>query len=879
MKNFKAQAIDTPGVIGQVSKLFHGHNNLILGFNTFLPPGFKIELPQVASGTPAPPAFDKAVTYVTRIKERFSGDNSGTYKAFLDILHTYQKEQRSIKDVLDKVADLFKHHPDLLEEFTYFLPDAVQDEAKVRMGEANKRTSDRDRRHRRKHLDDGYHLPEPERRFFQRVKSAIGKDQWVEFIKCLELFCQEVINRQELLDLVWFSMPLSEIDFNNCQSCTPSYRALPEGYPIPVCSDRTPEMMPFFNDCWVSVPTGSEDFAFKNSRKNVYEEALFRCEDERYEIDMVIEANLATIRLLEPLALDIQEMREKDKANSGENRRTLSVTHLKAIARIYADHGHEILELLRKNPAGAIPIVLKRLKQKDVEWKRVRKELENGWREVLKKNYAKSLDHRSFYFRQQDKKQVTTKYMLSDLKSKSDRQDKRRHEDASASASGPHFSVKLPDFSVHRDVYALLRHGTLKMGSLPVEGKKKVAELWRTFVQPLLGFPIKMIDDKFALSISRAKPKKTERVNSGDFVLGNDINTSFGEGKVSGGQLKAAWKIGNVQKPHRRSVYGNSTLYLFVRLYYVLYDRISKAKQLCSEQRKNSRNFVLHPIEEVKSEKWLLEHKKNSYSDYTSFLTSVCNLLDGTIGTTEFEGTLKNTMGSGSFVLFTVDKLIQSTLKQLHSLATGEKQSNEIELARSEGITSPYNSNESYRAAASRLLENQEEDAYRLDITDGVAAKEGEESVEGDVYPLLQKQKLKAGLPQPLPDEFGPKYGWREPPTISFWYKPFTTGRQPKPKEKKDSDTGTGTGTEKEKDNATRTSSDLDKDETTNVSSSESALLKFGSSPTKNSATSMDVDESKEVEKDTKSEKPERTGPTRRPRRGAAVQASQKMRK
>jgi len=36
-------SIDTPGVIERVSTLFRGHPNLIIGFNTFLPPGYKIE--------------------------------------------------------------------------------------------------------------------------------------------------------------------------------------------------------------------------------------------------------------------------------------------------------------------------------------------------------------------------------------------------------------------------------------------------------------------------------------------------------------------------------------------------------------------------------------------------------------------------------------------------------------------------------------------------------------------------------------------------------------------------------------------------------------------------------------------------------------------
>lgn len=43
MKDFKSQAIDTPGVIDRVSNLFNGNPELIQGFNTFLPPGYRIE--------------------------------------------------------------------------------------------------------------------------------------------------------------------------------------------------------------------------------------------------------------------------------------------------------------------------------------------------------------------------------------------------------------------------------------------------------------------------------------------------------------------------------------------------------------------------------------------------------------------------------------------------------------------------------------------------------------------------------------------------------------------------------------------------------------------------------------------------------------------
>lgn len=93
-----------------------------------------------APGAPQQPAqraveFDHAIMYVTNIKKRFANQPI-TYHTFLEILHTYQKEQRGIKEVLEQVSSLFADHPDLLREFTFFLPDAVQEQAKERLSRA-----------------------------------------------------------------------------------------------------------------------------------------------------------------------------------------------------------------------------------------------------------------------------------------------------------------------------------------------------------------------------------------------------------------------------------------------------------------------------------------------------------------------------------------------------------------------------------------------------------------------------------------------------------------------------------------------------------------------------------------------------------------------
>ncbi|XP_075945605.1 paired amphipathic helix protein Sin3a-like [Anarhichas minor] len=50
MKEFKSQSIDTPGVISRVSQLFKAHPDLIVGFNTFVPPGYKIEVQKPVAG-------------------------------------------------------------------------------------------------------------------------------------------------------------------------------------------------------------------------------------------------------------------------------------------------------------------------------------------------------------------------------------------------------------------------------------------------------------------------------------------------------------------------------------------------------------------------------------------------------------------------------------------------------------------------------------------------------------------------------------------------------------------------------------------------------------------------------------------------------------
>ncbi|KAL2344256.1 hypothetical protein Fmac_005541 [Flemingia macrophylla] len=186
--------------------------------------------------------------------------------------------------------------------------------------------------------------------------------------------------------------PISELDLSNCEQCTPSYRLLPKNYPIPPASHKTELGAEVLNDCWVSVSSGCKDHYFKHRHKNQYEEILFRCEDDRFELDMLIESVKATMKRIE-------ELLEKINANIIEGygpiliEKHLTALNLRCIERLYGDHGLDVIDELKKNASLVLPVILTRLKQKQDEWERCRADFNIVWAEIYAKNYQKSLDH------------------------------------------------------------------------------------------------------------------------------------------------------------------------------------------------------------------------------------------------------------------------------------------------------------------------------------------------------------------------------------------------------------------------------------------------------------------------------------------------------
>ena len=138
---------------------------------------------------------------------------------------------------------------------------------------------------------------------------------------------------------------VGSVDFNTCKHVTKSYRELPSEVPLPPCSGRTVLCDAVLNDTCISIPVGSED-QFNTMRKNIYEEALFKVEDERYELDMVIENGASTIKVLQPFADKIAQVPEIDGKELKVDE-SLEVLHIRSITRIYGDRWFDVIKLFK----------------------------------------------------------------------------------------------------------------------------------------------------------------------------------------------------------------------------------------------------------------------------------------------------------------------------------------------------------------------------------------------------------------------------------------------------------------------------------------------------------------------------------------------------
>ena len=260
------------------------------------------------------------------------------------------------------------------------------------------------------------------------------------------------------------------------------------------------------NDEWVSHPTwAAEDAApFMAHKKNAYEEALHKSEEERHEYDYHIEANLRTIALLEPLNNKIQTMDPEERAHfnlkAGLGGQSKSI-YQRIIKKVYGKElGPDIIRAMHENPIVALPIVIDRLKAKDEEWKKAQREWNRVWREQDAKNFYKALDHQGVAFKTSDKKVLSQKSLVTEIETRRREQNNVRAAllDNSPWRRRPQFDLTFPDAEVLKDVLILVISYLDRINNaLSPSDKDRIERHLRDFVPLLFMFDKEEFDAEF----------------------------------------------------------------------------------------------------------------------------------------------------------------------------------------------------------------------------------------------------------------------------------------------------------------------------------------------------------------------------------------------
>ncbi|TRY85293.1 hypothetical protein DNTS_035789, partial [Danionella cerebrum] len=604
--------------------------------------------------------------------------------------------------------------------------------------------------------ETGKHGGGTESLFFEKVRKALrSSEAFDNFLRCIVVFNEEIISRTELVQLMvpflgkfpelftWFKNFLGykemsllemypkerategmamEIDYASCKRLGSSYRALPKSYQLPKCTGRTNICKEVLNDTWVSFPSWSEDSTFVSSKKTQYEEHMYRCEDERFELDVVLETNLATIRVLESVQKRLSRMSAEEQAKFRLDN-TLGgfseIIHRKAIQRIYGDKAPDIIDGLKKNPGISVPIVLKRLKLKEEEWREAQRGFNKIWRDQHEKYYLKSLDHQGINFKQNDGKVLRSKTLLNEIEGIFDERQEQTADENGMPPAGPHLTLTYADSPIYEDAAALIIHHVKRQSGINKEDKYKIKQIVHHFIPDMLFSQRGVLSDAEEEEQDEIDMDIDEDASKKHNGLPGGVNTSAAKSKLlfsTSPRLRSCEDAYNL-------FYVNNNWYIFLRLHQILCSRLLQLYSQTEQQNE----------EEVKEREWekeVLGLKRDKGDNtavqlrlkepvdievedyYSAFLEMVRNLLDGNMEPSHYEDSLREMFTIHAYIAFTMDKLIQNIVRQLQHIVSDEVCTQVTELYLSESNLSATGGSlqtQSSRAPAESLYQRRAE--------------------------------------------------------------------------------------------------------------------------------------------------------------------------
>ncbi|OMJ12910.1 Transcriptional regulatory protein SIN3 [Smittium culicis] len=680
---------------------------------------------------------------VSSILSQLANNAPKVQEYFLKIIYSYPNLCSDFKSILIKISEKYQiTNDDLVAPLSSFLFDDCFGEIPIT-----------------------FTLPEINSPFFKKLlfaqiyKTINNKAVYNEFLSLVNLYNQDLItpstfitssipflkNRSDILDSLKKLVLIAQTTVYP-ETPGPSYRFIGSSYNQSSNLKESEDPIQELNDSWMSHPTwASERNEFVHHKKNQYEEAMFRVEEERHQLQIDIETNKQLINQLTPIVKKIQKMSEIDKENLtlpfrfGGNSIALP---RRALKNVYdAQRSVEVLEALHTHPAVAAPLVLRRLEQKDKEWRKLKDDLSKGWKDVEIKNYYRSLEHRSTSIKSQDRKINSPKYLINEIQA-------ARHESGQFSLFKPHLKFKFDNIGIISDVLNVLSVHFKKYPSLmPLHLRKPAKTFLLSLFMKLVGlkqsdldlnwlktfdYPEKTDSDRNESQASTLPKKivsvvitpnktpfhpknaskkniitpKRYRIHTSLAHLSNNLlpNTEpFTKPK----SIKCFFNDFNSDLENRLNnfLYCDSFIYLFTRVFVFIYSRFETIYS-ASTKFQPLKSGCIDSLPNFPSVLSFLDLRGMSY--YEIFISLLKKLVFGSIDSATYEDAMRSIFRSESYISISLDKQISNLAKHFSSILTSPCSISLLDLFDSKQLNFPIKSNEiaSYCIQANSILDN-----------------------------------------------------------------------------------------------------------------------------------------------------------------------------
>uniref|UniRef100_A0A8R1I9S9 HDAC_interact domain-containing protein n=1 Tax=Caenorhabditis japonica TaxID=281687 RepID=A0A8R1I9S9_CAEJA len=495
--------------------------------------------------------------------------------------------------------------------------------------------------------------------------------------------------------------------------CTlgPSYRLMKD-MKSEACEGRIemdPELKEVLNDTWTSYPSwSSEEVGTTAIKKSNLEEFHCKTEDERYEMDIIIDSNRTIIEQLSKTLRDIESMSDEERRAFKLDEKlncSSKATFMRVLTKIYTNQVFEMIEATQRNMVVGLKKILEGLKEKDVIWSKFQQEVNKTWRDVLDKTLSANINVLNNQQKQYDQKAFKSKPLVNAIEAVYEERRKKEIDDKS-----PHLILEYhSEPRIYRDINDVTSHffGDVQGGKHDRDRSKIV--LYRVLMdwlcQPQQHVQVNTYDgDTFTFN-----GDEDEDINLLTLLATVDGNELNNERRTTEpfsilsppGISKTERFQRDLHHLRKRVFFGDDSVYMIIRYHHMILERFARLiaqqaiyNQEYLESQKKHQRWADGVGADMHGQKTLSENMKSrrdavndirnvrslpsAYYDLT--IREMKNLGINQIDLPAFEEAVRQVF-PGEVVLFnSIDKLFNSLVKNIHHATCEDSSENPVKL-------------------------------------------------------------------------------------------------------------------------------------------------------------------------------------------------------